>query len=153
MTMLIKLENGIPTGFPILDDNFRQLFPSTSFPAILTEQTVEPFGYGVYDFHPRPEVQKYQKATEVTPVKNKFGVWLQTWSVVEMTNEEKTEADTNKAKEVRNERNWKLTQSDWTQLADSNVDKTAWATYRQALRDVPSQTGFPWEVTWPTKPE
>jgi len=32
------------------------------------------------------------------------------------------------------------------------VDKAVWATYRQALRDVPTQSGFPWEVTYPTQP-
>ena len=47
----------------------------------------------------------------------------------------------------------KLTESDWTQVADAPVDQAAWATYRQALRDIPSQAGFPNEVTWPTEPE
>ena len=32
------------------------------------------------------------------------------------------------------------------------MDQAAWATYRQALRDVPEQDGFPEEVTWPSKP-
>ena len=54
---------------------------------------------------------------------------------------------------VRNTRNSKLTESDWTQVADAPVDKAAWATYRQALRDIPEQAGFPNEVTWPTEPE
>ena len=61
-------------------------------------------------------------------------------------------ADIRKAAEVRSERNAKLAATDWTQVADSSVDKTAWATYRQALRDVPAQTGFPWTITWPTQP-
>lgn len=56
------------------------------------------------------------------------------------------------AAEVRTERDAKLTQSDWTQVADAPVDKAAWATYRQALRDIPSQAGFPNEVTWPVEP-
>jgi len=34
-------------------------------------------------------------------------------------------------------------------VADASVDKTVWATYRQALRDIPTQSGFPWEITWP----
>ena len=29
----------------------------------------------------------------------------------------------------------------------------AWRTYRQALRDVPEQAGFPASITWPTEPE
>lgn len=56
------------------------------------------------------------------------------------------------ATEIRTERNAKLTQSDWTQVADAPVDKAAWATYRQALRDIPSQAGFPNEVVWPVEP-
>ena len=59
-----------------------------------------------------------------------------------------------RAAEVRAERDTKLAASDWTQMPDYNgANKTAWATYRQALRDVPAQAGFPWDVTWPEMPE
>ena len=57
-----------------------------------------------------------------------------------------------KAAVIRNQRNTKLSESDWTQVADAPVDKTAWATYRQALRDVTAQSGFPVEITWPVMP-
>jgi hypothetical protein len=57
-----------------------------------------------------------------------------------------------KAAEIRTERNIKLSNSDWTQIADSTADKTAWATYRQALRDITAQSGFPVSITWPTPP-
>jgi hypothetical protein len=62
--------------------------------------------------------------------------------------------DEEKAGQVRSERNSKLAATDWTQGKDipDNVSST-WAAYRQALRDVPAQAGFPWEVTWPTQPE
>lgn len=56
------------------------------------------------------------------------------------------------AAKIRATRNDKLKESDWTQIADSTADKTAWSTYRQALRDVPTQSGFPNEVVWPTQP-
>lgn len=56
------------------------------------------------------------------------------------------------AERVRVERNAKLTACDWTQVADAPVDKVAWSAYRQALRDVPTQAGFPWNVTWPVEP-
>jgi len=52
---------------------------------------------------------------------------------------------------VRNQRDSLLQQSDVYALADRITD--AWTTYRQALRDIPSQAGFPFSVTWPTKPE
>lgn len=61
-------------------------------------------------------------------------------------------ADLRKAAEIRLERNAKLISSDWTQIADATVDKTAWATYRQALRNIPTQSGFPNTVVWPDAP-
>lgn len=60
--------------------------------------------------------------------------------------------DTEQAKAVRTSRNQLLNESDWTQVADAPVDKAVWATYRQALRDISTQTGFPWNVEWPVKP-
>ena len=56
-------------------------------------------------------------------------------------------------KSARNQRDRLLKDSDWTQVPDSPVDQQAWADYRQALRDVPQQTGFPTDINWPTKPE
>jgi hypothetical protein len=53
---------------------------------------------------------------------------------------------------IREQRNQKLKDSDWTQLADSTADKAAWAAYRQALRDITAQAGFPLTVNWPTQP-
>ena len=56
--------------------------------------------------------------------------------------------------EVRAQRNRLLLASDWTQLPDvPQATKDLWATYRQALRDVPQQEGFPQNVTWPTAPQ
>ena len=60
--------------------------------------------------------------------------------------------DAEQAKSVRASRTQKLSDSDWTQIADSTADKTAWATYRQQLRDITDQAGFPWTVTWPDAP-
>ncbi len=49
-------------------------------------------------------------------------------------------------------RNKQLAQSDWTQLPDAPVDKAAWATYRQALRDLPAQGGSADEAVLPAQP-
>jgi len=56
------------------------------------------------------------------------------------------------AEEIRYQRNALLSASDWTQVADAPVDQTAWAVYRQALRDIPDQEGFPASVEWPVAP-
>ena len=61
------------------------------------------------------------------------------------------DADTRIAVAVREERDDKLAETDW--MANSDVTMSDdWATYRQALRDVPAQAGFPNTITWPTKP-
>ena len=58
------------------------------------------------------------------------------------------------ADEVRTQRDALLVESDWAVLPDAPVaDEQAWKDYRQALRDVPQQTGFPTDINWPTKPE
>ena len=54
---------------------------------------------------------------------------------------------------ARTQRDALLSQSDWTQVVDAPVDQAAWATYRQALRDVPLQAGFPENIVWPIAPE
>lgn len=54
--------------------------------------------------------------------------------------------------EIRTQRDALLSASDWTQVADAPVDQAAWAAYRQALRDVPAQAGFPTDVVWPEQP-
>ena len=59
------------------------------------------------------------------------------------------------AAEVRAKRNELLAATDWTQLADSQLDEEAQAAmqaYRQALRDIPQQEGFPLSVEWPEEP-
>jgi hypothetical protein len=58
-----------------------------------------------------------------------------------------------KAAEVRHQRDERLWKTDWTQYFDiPQTTKDKWAPYRQALRDVPSQEGFPYNVVWPNEP-
>ena len=61
------------------------------------------------------------------------------------TNEQKWE-------QIKLWRNAQLARTDWTQVADSPANKAAWATYRQALRDLPAQGGLADEAVFPTEP-
>ena len=54
---------------------------------------------------------------------------------------------------IRIWRSNELAQSDWTQISDSTADKTAWAEYRQALRDLPASNKDPKKILFPTRPE
>jgi hypothetical protein len=60
--------------------------------------------------------------------------------------------DEQKWEQIRRWRNAKLVASDWTQIADAPVDKSAWATYRQALRDLPAQGGVADDAVIPNEP-
>jgi len=57
--------------------------------------------------------------------------------------------------QARLERNTRISATDWTQLPDApltDAERAAWAAYRQALRDVPDQDGFPGAIAWPVEP-
>lgn len=57
------------------------------------------------------------------------------------------------AARARTERDHLLLSSDWTQVPDAPVEnKTEWAAYRQELRDVTEQIGFPFSINWPAAP-
>ena len=62
------------------------------------------------------------------------------------------DANNRKAEKERAKRDRLLADTDWRASSDLTLS-TEWATYRQALRDVPGQSGFPQTITWPTKPE
>lgn len=62
--------------------------------------------------------------------------------------------ETELAKEVRRERDQRIAATDWTQFPDvPESTRALWQPYRQALRDVPQQDGFPHDVTWPDPPQ
>lgn len=83
------------------------------------------------------------------------GVWTQVYAVEELTDEEVAEKRAEKAKQMREHRARLLFDSDWTQVADAPVNATAWATYRQALRDITVHANFPYltDADWPAKPD
>ena len=68
---------------------------------------------------------------------------------------EPTDDDLHVASQVRAERDMKIAETDYLAMPDyplSDEDKAAVMAYRQALRDVPAQDGFPREVVWPEVP-
>ena len=79
------------------------------------------------------------------------------WSDYQTEAEEKAEQDKFEAEVVRAKRDALLNKYEWTVNSPdlTTAKQTEWKTYRQALRDLPDQSGFPWEadgMTWPTKP-
>jgi hypothetical protein len=158
--MYAEIKNGAVVTFPYDYDTLCQKNPYTKFAQtdvmsmhIGTEdnlagnELVQVVETDVPSFD--NQTQKAIKDASPTLINN---VWTLGWFVQTLTQEQQNAKSLEQAKNMRDQRNQKLFVCDWTQLADSTADKTAWATYRQALRDIPSQTGFPWTITWPTQP-
>lgn len=81
------------------------------------------------------------------------GEFVSVVQVASLSAEEIQAAKDSAMAQLRATRNALLLACDWTQIADCNIPKKAeWATYRQALRDVTTQSGFPWTITWPDAP-
>ena len=143
----------------------RKMFYNTSFPRIWDESVLDFIGVDPVFESPTPTTTRYQTANK-NGVEFKNNKWMWAWTIgpIFTDNEEATATeqqaayvqriDDERAKSVRQSRNQKLAETDWTQGKDiADEVSTAWATYRQALRDIPAQSGFPWTVVYPTQPE
>lgn len=116
-----------------------------SFPSDMTNfDASDWYCYPVQDTPP-PEAPG-MVAVRIMPVQID-GVWYEQWELEPYTQEQIDE----QWAAVRAERNEKLAACDWTQLPDAPVDREAWATYRQELRDITLQSD-PFNIIWPTPP-
>ncbi len=146
--MLIRLRSD---GSVITDHQFRAAHAATSFPPVLSEELLADFGADPVLEGPQPTLTRYQTAA-MDGVRQNGANWITNWIAVDMDADACAALDARQAETVRADRNARLAACDWTQLADAPVDDLAWAAYRQELRDVPIQAGFPWEVQWPVVP-
>ena len=139
------IEDDAITQYPVTEYEIRTNFSNISFPRDLS--TVDFSGLGVV-YVTATEIPAFdsisQFVVEGDPTQNN-GTWEKTWIVVDRPTDDV-------AVLVRKKRDAELLASDWTQLQNSPVDVSAWAAYRQDLRDIPDQAGFPTSVTWPTEP-
>jgi hypothetical protein len=145
--MYLKLTNGVIEKYPYSIGELRRDNPQTSFPASPSKELLAEWGMFPVRSTPQPAHNELTTVlVEKQPVDDNG--WKQVW---EIENLPQDQAEAN----VRSERNRLIAESDWTQLDDTpvtNAKKLEWASYRQALRDIPNQAGFPWYVQWPKKP-
>jgi hypothetical protein len=153
--LVVKIENGSPVG----DIKYWAgvLTWEEHIPEIVEPTDVElaQYGYVRVEYQNPPEYQNLKRVEQ-----NGFGLlnnshYQNLWLVRDATAEE-AQAETDDAIEkVTEERLFLLRASDWTQLADvplSAEKKAEWNTYRQALRDITAQAGYPFNVVFPTEP-
>jgi hypothetical protein len=148
--MQIRLRS---TGQVMYESEFRAYQQANSGASweTTTTEVLEALGADVVFEGPQAQPTRYQIAF-ADGVEQIDGKWYTKHSVTDIDAEAITSKDAEQAKAMREERSTKLADCDWTQVADSPVDKVVWATYRQALRDITAQSGFPWTVTWPDAP-
>lgn len=147
MIRYIKLET---LEYPLTIYDIKNQNQNISYP---DSQGFVPAGYAEVLYTTPPTYNTTtQKIVESQP-ENRDGNWYQTWTVVDLSDEEKQKMQSLFESQTRSQRNTLLLQSDWTQVADAPVDQNAWAEYRQQLRDITVQSGYPFEVVWPTAPQ
>jgi hypothetical protein len=147
--MFARIENGSCAAYPV--DPYAEN-PTTSFALDWSGGVVNGVEYASVVPVDVPQVPYTQNFAEGVPALIN-GVWTQTWVVTDATPEQIAARTDDQSSMVRLDRNSRLTACDWTQLPDVSVDVQAWAEYRQELRDITDQVGFPWDVDWPLTPD
>jgi len=158
------------TGAVMYADEFRQLHQGLGLPKVLTEEVINAWGGDIVFEGPQASGGTVYQYSQRAGVEQIEGKWYTKYilgpvftdraatedepakTAAEQEAEYKAMKDAEQAKAVRQQRGDLLTKSDWTQIADSTADKATWATYRQVLRDITSQAGFPWTIDWPAQP-
>ena len=125
---------------------------NVSFPKVWNEGVYEQLGVDPVLPTSAPDPSgPYKKVALNGAEQNSDGNWVEAWVEQDMTDEEKAAYDQQKADAERRTRDGLLASTDYLALVDATLTD-AMRTYRQALRDVPQQEGFPNTITWPTKP-
>jgi len=159
------------SGLVMYESEFRTLFPNTSMPQQLTEALINELGADVVFEGPQATggtVYQYSQRNGVEQIDGKWytkyilgPVFIDqvvdgvTTTAAEQEATYKAQKDAEQATSVRATRDEKLKECDWIVIKNLETNSNipgAWEVYRQALRDVPSQAGFPWTVTWPDAP-
>jgi len=160
------------TGEVITESEFRRRHPNTSFPKVISRETMDNFGVDPVFEGPAAETTYPYERSVRNGVYESNGEWYtryvvgptfsdivdeegKTISAAQQRAEYEARLDESQAVSIRQVRNAKLQLCDWTHVTDSALDsdaQSAWAAYRASLRSVPEQEGFPWNVTWPEEP-
>jgi len=139
----LKIPNGQPETYSI--GQLRRDNPNTSFPKSPSDALLAVWDVYPYTVQDQPTVDYMTQTVTATALTQVNGAWTQGWEVSNLPAEDA-------GRNIRNQRDNLLQQTDWMALSD-NTMTPEWASYRQALRDVTAQEGFPFSADWPTQPE
>jgi hypothetical protein len=151
--MYLLASNNTISKFPYTLEELRSDNPRTSFPAILSEEELAVWGVFNVDEQGPPTFNEATESIEIGAPTYLDGKWVAEWIVTPAGTEEVERRTAAQAHLIRTERNSVLAFTDYSQLPDypgSTEDKVAFTQFRQALREVPQQSDFPWNVVWPS---
>lgn len=151
--MYVKVIGDTIVKFPYHIADLHAENPNTSFPATISDASMLQWNAHKIHILPRPKFdERTQRIEEQTWPRFEDGQWVLGWDIVEKTEEEVTAYDNHIIEFVKNERTRRLTATDWMALSD-NIITLEWKEYRQALRDITKQRGYPHTIEWPTPPK
>ena len=148
--MFALIISGVVAKYPYTIGMLRKDNPDTSFPKNPGDELLGQWGMQAVFPVDAPNAGITKNVGEGTPVLVD-GIWTQVWDVTDATAEEIAERTVQAATSVRTERDKLLAETDWMALSDVVMSPEMTA-YRQALRDISDQVGFPQNVIWPVKP-
>jgi hypothetical protein len=151
--MFAKINNGVVEKFPYTVGQLRRDYPNTSFPKHVPESVMADFGMVTVAENPTPTFDPETHCIDSGTMPTKVGAsWVFTPAIRALTTQELADRIASLAASIRSQRDSLLAATDWMALSDVTLSAEM-ATYRQALRDITAQAGFPHSVIWPVKPE
>ena len=156
------------TGAISTQGEIRQANKHRSFPRVWDADVCELLDIDPILASPKPSTTSLQAVNANGAVQDSLGNWMEAWVVVDAfsdttdedgvtTTKADNEAaytaslDANAAASVREQRDSLIAATDYYALTDVTMNSEVTA-YRQALRDISAQAGFPNTITWPTAP-
>lgn len=130
-----------------VDPNVQRVIGDTQYPPYWFSDPLERDKVGMIEV---PDPIKPDDSL-FTSVENPDGSYTATPRTTEDIAAYNIAKDEKQAKSIRDQRNQKLKETDWRFRSDMTPSQ-AWKDYCQSLRDITSQEGFPWTITWPTEP-
>lgn len=150
----IKIDNGTPIGNPISENELRKRFSHISFPKKISQDNITQLDYFILYESEKPTHSIFEKV-----VQGKYQLidekWYTSWIIQPMEENEIIAVTESRKNDVRRRRDAMLQQTDWIVTKSNELGDEIpldWKIYRQSLRDISLQEGFPFEVIWPTKP-
>ena len=151
MTYLGFEESGAITKWPITVNDLQAKAPNVSFSLPLVAANLTDYGVVEITDEAMPSFDSATQKIDVSGPTKVDGAWKITRTAVSLTSDELAAETARKSTAARDTRNNLLMETDWSAGSDLTMTD-AMKTYRQNLRDVPAQAGFPDTITWPTKP-